>query len=114
MFDVWRTCADQHRHDLVSWLPGQGRYVDPIFITPDGNKTIKGYATDVITDLTLDFLEKRPKDQPFFLMYHHKAPHGPWMPGSVFVWSATMKWMFESAKWPDMNQPATNADAQDA
>jgi arylsulfatase A-like enzyme len=54
--------------------------VDPIFITPDGNKTIKGYATDAITDLTLDFLEKCPKDQPFFLMYHHKAPHGPWMP----------------------------------
>ena len=32
-----------------------------------------------------------------------------WMPGSVLVCSATRMWTLESAKWPDMNQPATNA-----
>ena len=32
-----------------------------------------------------------------------------WMPGRFFVWSATRMWISESAKWLDMNQPATNA-----
>lgn len=67
-FDAWRI------------LPGQGRYMNPIFLSPEGSAEIKGYVTDVITDLSLDFLERRPKDKPFFLMYHHKAPHGPWQP----------------------------------
>lgn len=67
-FDHWRI------------LPGQGRYVDPEFISPAGRATLKGYVTDVITDLALEFLEKRPREQPFFLMYHHKSPHGPWVP----------------------------------
>src|SRR5664280_3256285 len=41
---------------------------------------IKGYVTDVITDLAIEFLKNRPKDKPFFLMCHHKAPHRPWEP----------------------------------
>lgn len=67
-FDHWRI------------LPGQGVYVDPTFITPEGRTQINGYATDVITDLCLEFLQRRPKDRPFLLLYHHKAPHGPWVP----------------------------------
>src|SRR5690606_18136622 len=56
-------------------LPGQGDYWDPKFIFPDGSpRRIPGYATDIITDLSLDFIEKSG-DQPFFLMCHHKAPH---------------------------------------
>ena len=34
----------------------------------------------VITDCTLDYLKRRNKDKPFFLMRHHKAPHRPWRP----------------------------------
>ena len=41
---------------------------------------IQGYVTDIITDLSIDFLKNRPKDKPFFLMCHHKAPHRPWQP----------------------------------
>ena len=67
-FDHWRI------------LPGQGRYVDPVFISPDGEATIRGYVTDITTDLALEFLERRPVEKPFFLMYHFKAPHGPWQP----------------------------------
>ena len=37
-----------------------------------------GYATDVITDMTLDALRDRPSDQPFCVLCHHKAPHDPW------------------------------------
>ena len=39
-----------------------------------GRRVIKGYVTDIITDLAIDFLKNRPKDKPFFLMCHHKAP----------------------------------------
>ena len=60
-------------------LPGQGVYFDPEFITPGGGlKTEIGYATDLITDKTLAWLEKRDQDRPFFVMCHHKAPHSPW------------------------------------
>lgn len=62
-------------------LPGQGNYINPRFITPEGDTTITGYVTDIITDLTLNWLkEKRQPDQPFMLAYLHKAPHRPWWP----------------------------------
>lgn len=62
-------------------LPGQGYYLNPDFNTPEGDTTIMGYVTDVITDLTLDWLkEYRHEDKPFMMMYMHKAPHRPWWP----------------------------------
>ncbi len=62
-------------------LPGQGNYLNPQFITPEGDTTIAGYVTDIITDLTLEWLdEKRDPDKPFMLMYLHKAPHRAWWP----------------------------------
>ena len=36
-----------------------------------------GYLTDVITDVSLDWLGKRRSDRPFCLLIHHKAPHSP-------------------------------------
>ena len=62
-------------------LPGQGSYINPEFITPAGRKQFTGYVTDVITDLTIDWMEKkRDPDKPFMMMYLHKAPHRPWWP----------------------------------
>lgn len=47
-------------------LPGQGSYINPKFITPKGDTTITGYVTDIITDLTIDWLDKkRDKEKPF-------------------------------------------------
>ncbi len=65
-----------------SWavLPGQGLYHDPEFIYPDGKRKESGYATDIITDKCLHWLDKRNAEQPFFLMCHHKAPHRRWEP----------------------------------
>ena len=67
-FDFWRV------------LPGQGLYHDPVFIDPDGKKVYKGYATDLITDFAIDWLDQRDRSRPFCLMIHHKAPHRPWEP----------------------------------
>ena len=64
--------------DYWSVVPGQGHYHDPIFIEHGSEKTEKGYATDIITDKSLQWLDMRDKDKPFFLMCHHKAPHRSW------------------------------------
>ena len=34
-----------------------------------------GYVTDITTTKAIDFLDKRDKDKPFFLMCQYKAPH---------------------------------------
>ena len=63
-------------------LPGQGFYHNPEFIFkgPDGGirRTVQGYVTDLITDMSLDWLKERDRERPFCLLYHHKAPHRPW------------------------------------
>ena len=61
--------------DYWSVLPGQGEYFDPVMIEMGKERTESGYATDIITDKSLDWLNNRDYDRPFFLMCHHKAPH---------------------------------------
>ncbi|OOG73088.1 sulfatase [Algoriphagus sp. A40] len=67
--------------DEFKILPGQGSYYNPEFITKkEGNIKVEGYVTDIVTDMTLDWLEnERKADQPFMLMYLHKSPHRPWL-----------------------------------
>lgn len=67
--------------DQFKILPGQGSYYNPDFITKnEGNIKVEGYVTDIVTDMTLDWLAKERKaDQPFMLMYLHKSPHRPWL-----------------------------------
>ena len=63
-------------------LPGQGNYINPDFIVTNGDTITKqGYVTDIITDVSLDWLKKEAADdEPFMMMYLHKAPHRPWWP----------------------------------
>ncbi len=64
---------------LENEKPGQGEYRNPFFFEM-GKGTVQheGYVTDIITDMTTDWLKTRNKDKPFFLMCHHKAPHDFW------------------------------------
>ena len=81
MVGKWHLGSDPAGFDKWEILPGQGVYRDPVFYTATAEKTYTGrYVTDVITDLAVDFLDRRPRDKPFFLMMHHKAPHRPWDP----------------------------------
>ena len=68
--------------DEFKILPGQGDYYNPDFITKkEGKINVVGYVTDIITDMTLEWLKNdRKKDKPFFLAYLHKAPHREWLP----------------------------------
>jgi len=62
-------------------LPGQGSYYNPDFKTPDGQVRVEGYVTDIIVDMTLEWLDKkRDKSKPFLMMCQNKAPHRPWLP----------------------------------
>jgi arylsulfatase A-like enzyme len=40
---------------------------------------------DVVGDQALEFLKQRPKDQPFCLLCHFKAPHRAWIPAERYA-----------------------------
>ena len=66
--------------DFWSVLPGQGEYFDPFMVEMGEETEFPGYATDIITDKSLSWMEQRDQSKPFFLMCHHKAPHREWEP----------------------------------
>lgn len=61
-------------------LPGQGDYYHPDFIKMGNDTVYDGYVTDIITELSIDWLKSRDKNKPFCLLVQHKAPHRNWMP----------------------------------
>jgi arylsulfatase A-like enzyme len=88
MIGKWHLRNDPEGFDFWKVLPGQGHYYNPDFRTPGTDpdevvtERIEGYVTDIITDLSLDWLRSgRDQDKPFLLMCQHKAPHRNWMPG---------------------------------
>ena len=83
MIGKWHLKSEPAGFDEYAVLPGQGLYYDPVIRRQGewpGVERYAGYVSDVITDLALEFLKKRPAGKPFFLMYHHKAPHDPFVP----------------------------------
>ena len=80
----WHLGSDPTGFDRWIILPGQGVYNNPAFLTPAGRLTVNGYVTDIITDLGTEWLDTRPKDKPFFLLLHHKAPHREWTPSEKY------------------------------
>ena len=78
--------------DEFKILPGQGHYYNPKFLTNTGDTIVNGYVTDIITDLTLDWMEqRRDTSKPFLLMYLHKPPHRSWLPASRHYKTFTKK-----------------------
>ena len=83
MIGKWHLKSEPGDFDHYCVLPGQGQYHNPSFRTrgekPWGKNTINfpnQHVTDVITDLSLEWLENGwDKTKPFFLMHHYKAPH---------------------------------------
>jgi arylsulfatase A-like enzyme len=78
----WHLSHDPKGFDSWCVLPGQGLYFDPEFIDNGTKKKFPGYATDVTTDLALNFLKQQSAAQPWCLVYQHKAPHRPFLPAS--------------------------------
>ena len=70
--------------DYYCVLPGQGSYFNPVMREsgrpwPDNLRRFSGYdsthSTDAIVGASIDWLKRRDKNRPFFLMHHFKAPH---------------------------------------
>lgn len=82
MIGKWHLKSEPVGFDYWKVLPGQGDYYNPDFRTPNGMERIEGYVTDIVTDLSLEWLKNgRDKSKPFMLMSQHKAPHRAWLPG---------------------------------
>lgn len=89
----WHLKAAPEAFDHYEVLPLQGKYHDPELYSIDGKEKkeirfgkygkrevlinkYKGHSSDVITDLSIDWLaKKRDPSKPFMLMHHFKAPH---------------------------------------
>jgi arylsulfatase A-like enzyme len=104
MIGKWHLGHNPENHpagfDYWNVLPGQGLYHNPNFYEcPWGSSSrgrvgprradddrgyierrYEGYVTDIITDLSLQWLDQRDPEKPFCLLCHHKAPHRRWEP----------------------------------
>ena len=77
----WHLTSEPTGFDYSEILIGQGIYYNAPFIKNGEKIESKGYATNVITDKAIDWMENiRDKNKPFCLLLHHKAPHRTWMP----------------------------------
>ncbi len=76
----WHLKSHPTGFDYWNVLPGQGDYYHPDFIQQGKDTCYSGYVTEIITDLSINWLKNRDRQKPFFLMMHHKAPHRSWMP----------------------------------
>jgi len=67
--------------DNFNILVDQGFYFNPNFInTNNDTVTFQGYVSDVITQKSLEWLDKRDPSKPFCLVVGEKATHRSWMP----------------------------------
>jgi N-acetylglucosamine-6-sulfatase len=81
LFGKWHLGNRPDGMDEYQILSGQGKYWNPMFADNSGKiSTVEGYATDIISRKSLDWLDRRDKSRPFLLLCHHKAPHRPFSP----------------------------------
>jgi arylsulfatase A-like enzyme len=70
-----------HGFDYLNILPGHGSYYNSDFVNSQNEtKRYEGYVTDVVTQLSTEWLDQRDPNKPFFMVVGHKATHREWMP----------------------------------
>ena len=110
MIGKWHLGSDPQGFDHWEIFPGQGAYFNPILYTATSETAYTGrYATDLLTDLAIDFLRSRPRDKPFFLMLHEKAPHRPWEPDEAHRRQFADRWIPEPETLWDSYATRTDA-----
>ena len=120
----WHLKESPENFDYFCVIAGQGRYMNPVMHTNQPgvvrkvrfDSTLvreinvvdtKGHSSDVLTDFTIEWLDKRrDKSKPFFLMHHFKAPH------DMFVYAPRYKDYMADQKIPEpgnlYDQPGPN------
>lgn len=101
----WHLESNPTGFDYWEIFPGQGSYFNPDFITPgkNGKRAVRrepGYATELVTKKSLDWLDKRDQSKPFMLVVGHKAPHRCWCP--------SIQNLGKAKKYVDALKPPTN------
>ncbi|ARS38685.1 sulfatase [Sphingobacteriaceae bacterium GW460-11-11-14-LB5] len=77
----WHLGSLPQGFDYWNVMPVQGHYFNPDFINQKNDTLLyHGYVTEVITELTKNYLNKRNPDKPFFLVVGEKATHREWLP----------------------------------
>jgi arylsulfatase A-like enzyme len=84
----WHMRSRPAGFDQWTIFPSQGVYHDPDMLagtldTPLDAAVplrLRGHADDVVGDLALEYLRRRPRDRPFCLLYQFKSPHRAWQP----------------------------------
>ena len=68
MIGKWHLKSDPTGFDYWNILPGQGDYYNPDFIKQGKDTIYNGYVTDVITDLSLEWLNKRDMNKAWLFV----------------------------------------------
>ena len=77
----WHLRSLPQAFDYWTILPDQGNYFQPDFINMNNDTLrINGYVTNIISDLSLEWLDQRDTSKPFFMVVGEKATHRNWMP----------------------------------
>lgn len=112
----WHMSCSPKGFDYYHVLDDQGQYYNPTFASTGqyGNfKQEMGYATDLITDHAIEYLNNRDKNKPFCLLVHHKAPHRLWMPNTKYVSKyANVNFPLPETFWDDYKTRGSAASTQ--
>ena len=112
----WHMSCSPKGFDYYHVLDDQGQYYNPTFASTGqyGNfKQEMGYATDLITDHAIEYLNNRDKNKPFCLLVHHKAPHRLWMPNTKYVGKyANVNFPLPETFWDDYETRGSAASTQ--
>ena len=112
----WHMSCTPKGFDYYHVLNDQGQYYNPTFASTGnyGNyKQEMGYATDLITDHAIEYLDGRDQNKPFCLLVHHKAPHRIWMPNTKYVSKyANVDFPLPETFWDDYESRGSAASTQ--
>lgn len=77
----WHLGSLPRGFDYWNILPDQGHYYNPLFIGMN-NDTVRseGYVTNLITEFSTNWLDRRDTSKPFFMVVGEKATHREWLP----------------------------------
>lgn len=82
MFGKWHLPTDPNGFD--AWGKVSSYYTRGVQ-TQDGFVERRGYSTDLITDLTLEWIEARDRSRPFAIWVNYHASHRTWIPATRYL-----------------------------
>jgi N-acetylglucosamine-6-sulfatase len=90
------------RPEFNYWVDWLGGYINPKMNLFGTIQEVRGYATDILREKALDFLDTVPANTPFFLLVAPHAPHAPATPapGDEALYSNLPNW-----RPPSFNPP---------